>query len=194
MSETSRTPLLDTIHTPEDLRRIPEADLRQVVDELQLAHPDRAVRVVHEGPQDGRWDADRVAQAVGNLVSNALQHTEAGVEVDICCRGTDGSMTIAVHNGGPPIPASALPRLFEPFVRGEGPSASRSVGLGLYITQAIVAAHGGTIVATSSGRGGTVLMSSFGGAVCAESVAAAAKSSAAMRVGILIVSPSRPRK
>jgi PAS domain S-box-containing protein len=130
---------------------------RHALDEVHLAYPERAVEVVHRGEETGRWDADRIAQMAGNLIGNAFQHSppEAPIRVSTCI--DDDRAELVVHNEGPPIPDEARARLFAPFVRGGGAKATsgRSVGLGLYIAQRIVEAHGGTIGVTSAEGEGT---------------------------------------
>jgi signal transduction histidine kinase len=64
-------------------------------------------------------------------------------------------VTLAVHNGGPPIPPDVLPVVFEPLARGHGETAGHSIGLGLFIARAIVLAHGGDIQVSSSADAGT---------------------------------------
>ena len=64
-------------------------------------------------------------------------------------------MTLAVHNGGPPIPPEVLPFVFEPLARGGAEGGSYSIGLGLFIARAIVSAHGGNVAVTSSADDGT---------------------------------------
>ena len=138
---------------PANLREI----TREVVDEVHLSHPDREVVVEHRGEATGRWDPDRIAQVVGNLVANAFQHSRAPAVVRVSSRIEGESAEIEVQNDGPPIPDADLKRLFSPFQRGEGARATttRSVGLGLYITFAIVSAHGGRIEVESSEERGT---------------------------------------
>ena len=72
--------------------------------------------------------------------------------------GTDKEVSIHVRNSGDPIPAGDLQQLFEPFERGAGttPSSTRSVGLGLFISKQIIAAHGGTIDVRSTVKDGTI--------------------------------------
>ena len=71
-------------------------------------------------------------------------------------RGEPDALVLSVHNLGPPIPPDVLPRLFQPLQRGEGSvSAARSVGLGLYIVDQVVRAHGGTVSVQSSEETGT---------------------------------------
>lgn len=131
---------------------------RQAVDEAQLSHPEREAQVEHHGETTGRWDDDRLAQVVGNLVGNAFQHGPPGTPVRVSTRVIDDRAEIVVHNEGPPIPEGDRARLFAPFQRGQDSPATpaRSVGLGLYIAHELVAAHGGTIdVESVAGRGTT---------------------------------------
>jgi PAS domain S-box-containing protein len=131
--------------------------VRQAVEEVQLAHPEREVRVVRSGAGAGAWDGDRLAQVVTNLVNNALAYSPGGTPVRVETRAEDGSVLLRVHNEGKPIPPELLPRLFEPMTRGrhDGEAASRSVGLGLFIVSNIVRAHGGSIEVRSTEAEGT---------------------------------------
>ncbi len=127
-----------------------------VVEEVQLAHPERRILFEASGEAHGAWDADRVAQVITNLVGNAVQHSPSGTLVRVGSRGVDGMVLLEVHNEGPPIPADLLPKLFEPFRRGNGAGGSLgSVGLGLFISQRLVEAHEGTIEVTSAEGEGT---------------------------------------
>jgi PAS domain S-box-containing protein len=130
---------------PTNLREIVE----QVVDELQMTSA-RHIRIGHAGHEDGRWDADRIAQVLSNLVGNALQHAPPDAAIQIESRIDGDNAMFEVINAGPPIPSAELPGLFEPFKRGQGAgAASGSMGLGLYIAREVVAAHGGTIEVAS---------------------------------------------
>jgi signal transduction histidine kinase len=93
----------------------------------------------------------------GNLIGNAFQHSPPDAPIRVSTRIEGDDAEIVVHNDGPPISDEARPRLFAPFARGAGAKANagRSVGLGLYIAQRIVEAHGGTIGVTSSVGEGT---------------------------------------
>jgi K+-sensing histidine kinase KdpD len=138
---------------PMDLHEV----VKQVVDEVLVAHPDRHVDVVLEGEGLGEWDPDRVAQVLTNLVGNALVYSppDAPVRVRATCEGQGA--VLEVFNGGEPIPEELLPRLFEPLTRGtlkEGQS-SRSIGLGLYIVRDIVRGHGGGVDVVSTADAGT---------------------------------------
>jgi PAS domain S-box-containing protein len=138
-----------------------DASIREIVhsacDEVQLSHPDRQCLLRHSGRDVGRWDADRLAQLVGNLVSNAFEHSPAASPVIVATDGRPEALLLTVHNIGDPIPEAERARLFQPFERGRDSKASaqRSLGLGLYISKQIVAAHGGTIAVRSSPEQGT---------------------------------------
>ena len=78
--------------------------------------------------------------------------------ISIMVRGITDDVEVAVHNFGPVIPANQVHQIFNPLHRIEGdkPVAPReNLGLGLYITERIVAAHGGTIRVESSEDKGT---------------------------------------
>ncbi len=139
-----------------------EADLEPVVDqvleELRPSYPDRELRLEKHGWTGGCWDPDRLAQVAGNLVANALKYGAAGSPVTVTLRGTEDAVTLSVHSEGEPIPPEILPSLFRPWQRGASGSdpAERSVGLGLFIVDRVVSAHGGRVeVASEVGRGTT---------------------------------------
>jgi PAS domain S-box-containing protein len=118
----------------------------QVFDEVLLTQPSRKGTIVHDGEADGMWDPDRLAQVIGNLLSNAFQHSPPSSTVRLTTRGDREGVTIDVHNEGTPISPDDLARLFAPFERGTDASASgRSIGLGLYISRQIIEAHAGRI-------------------------------------------------
>jgi signal transduction histidine kinase len=121
-------------------------------------YPDRDATVEHTGEEWGEWDVDRIAQVVGNLVSNAFQHGSSGGVVRLETRGDTHDVFISVRNDGTPIPPADLGRLFQPFQRGthSNPHSGRSVGLGLFISSQIVSAHGGAIDVQSTREDGTV--------------------------------------
>jgi PAS domain S-box-containing protein len=130
--------------------------VRQVIDELDDANPEWALRLDHLGDTSGAWDVDRLAQVFSNLVANAVQHGEPGDGVRVLLDGSRPQfLQIEIHNQGT-IPAELVPRLFEPLSGGQRRmERSRGLGLGLYITREIVKAHGGTIDVRSDETSGT---------------------------------------
>jgi signal transduction histidine kinase len=138
---------------PVDLRAL----CHHAIDELATAHPGNIIALEAVGDCSGVWDGDRLAQVLSNLIGNAIQHGGGGA---ITLRIVDDKeeVTIDVHNKGEPIPADLLPAIFDPFRQGEAHAKrqSLSVGLGLYIVQQIVLAHGGRIdVRSREGEGTT---------------------------------------
>jgi signal transduction histidine kinase len=134
-----------------------EADLlplvRQIIDDMQVLYPRRTLTLAVSGDTSASIDPDRAAQVISNLVTNAITYSPADTPVRVVLEGLADSVNLAVHNQGPPIPAEIMPRLFEAFERG---AADRSgLGLGLYIAQQIVEAHGGSIEVRSDAASGT---------------------------------------
>ena len=84
-------------------------------------------------------------EAAGNLASNALRHCPGGGTIRVSLTREDGSACLSVDNDGPAVPAEELPRLFEPFYRGDRSRSrcSGGTGLGLAIVRAAALAHGG---------------------------------------------------
>jgi signal transduction histidine kinase len=131
---------------------------RQTVEELAALHPQRVVNFEASGPLQGQWDRARLTQAFSNVISNAVQHGSAKTPINVVIRGDVDEVTLAVQNYGAIIPESEVDRIFNPMHRLEAdkPVAPReNLGLGLYITERIVAAHAGTIDVESSEEKGT---------------------------------------
>jgi sigma-B regulation protein RsbU (phosphoserine phosphatase) len=136
-----------------DLREVTELAL----DELRNAMPDRRITLVSVGNAHGLWDPARLTQVVSNLVGNALTHGGSSSPVEVRVDASGGDVSLSVRNYGPVIPAELMPTLFEPFRRGGAQDHRvRGLGLGLYIAQQVVSAHGGTIDVDSTEEDGTV--------------------------------------
>jgi two-component system sensor histidine kinase BaeS len=102
-------------------------------------------------------DADKLLQVFINLLSNSLAHTAAGGRIDISVRGKKDRRVIQFQDSGRGIAAGDLPHVFERFYRADK-SRSRHTGgsgLGLAIVDAIIKAHGGTIIVKSARGKGT---------------------------------------
>jgi len=110
-------------------------------------------------------DADRIAQVLNNLLSNALRHTPADGAVRIvasraqqagCATSDTDTICIRVIDTGPGIPPDDLPHVFDRFWRADRgrARAQGGAGLGLAIARQLVLAHGGTIgVESKPGKG-----------------------------------------
>jgi len=110
------------------------------------------------GETRGCWDPGRMTQVLSNLLSNASSYGAPGkpIHVRIDGRAAD-EVTIEVTNEGDPIPTDVLPIIFDPFRRGRGAGVRNNggIGLGLYIAEQIVVAHGGRITVASGSEEGT---------------------------------------
>lgn len=134
--------------------------VRELASETMAANPGCEVIVETTGDLTGEWDRERIAQAFGNLIGNAVQHGKPGCPVNVCVAGHKEQVTIEVTNEGAVIPREELNAIFNPMKTREssrlepvGPTGS--LGLGLYIAERIVKAHNGTIDVTSSEEDGT---------------------------------------
>jgi signal transduction histidine kinase len=136
---------------PADLRVI----LGDIIDEVQCAEPLTTIDFTAGQDLTCEWDGERLSQLLWNLVMNAIQHGRAkriGVRVE----NEHGPVLIEVHNEGPPIPQEVMANLFDPLLRARYAEQHRvGLGLGLFICNEIVKAHGGTIAVTSTPDAGT---------------------------------------
>jgi sigma-B regulation protein RsbU (phosphoserine phosphatase) len=143
---------------PIDLTRFDLNDVcRQVIDETQLTHPERPLRVDVRGDLTGVWDRDRMYQLLANLVGNAVYHGEPLSPIELRIDGGETEVVIDVANQGEPIPQATLPFIFDAFRKGRTihPSRTQGLGLGLFIVREIARSHGGAIAVTSSASDGT---------------------------------------
>ncbi|WP_225803031.1 cell wall metabolism sensor histidine kinase WalK [Streptomyces sp. NK15101] len=141
-------------------------DARELVEACRTAHSARAaaagvaLEVMGAGPGTVRLhgDPDRLRQALGNLVDNAVRHTAPGGGVRLELEERDEMVRIAVRDTGSGIPAADLPRLFDRFWRADASRgrATGGSGLGLSIARQIVADHHGAVEVTSEVGVGSV--------------------------------------
>lgn len=105
------------------------------------------VEVVGE-PRVVPADPVRLDQVLGNLLTNAIKYGSPGTAISVVLRFVDGeTVEISVTNHGRGIPEADLPLIFDRFYRSRDSAAStvEGLGIGLYIVQGLVAAHGGRI-------------------------------------------------
>jgi signal transduction histidine kinase len=128
---------------------------KAATDEAIGANPQRQITVAIEGDLRGAFDRDRVHQAMTNLISNAVHHSESDIEVH-AFEGDDGhAIFTEVTSHGDPIPDDIRRRIFDPFAHFDGASPRKGLGLGLYIVQQIALAHGGGCSVRSDDTGTT---------------------------------------
>ncbi|WP_418957535.1 sensor histidine kinase [Streptomyces tritici] len=141
-----------------------ELDLRELLEAAGTAHRPQAeaagvtLEVRAPYPVYVTGDADRLRQAVGNLVGNALRATAPGSRVTLSLAPRGELAVVEVRDTGKGIPAEHLPHLFDRFWRADASRgrATGGSGLGLSIARQIVTDHQGTIdVASTVGVGTT---------------------------------------
>ncbi|MDN5571213.1 MAG: HAMP domain-containing histidine kinase [Propionibacteriaceae bacterium] len=124
------------------------------VSDAQVAGPDHDWAVtVPDGPVLADVDRNRIHQVLVNLFANARTHTPPGTSVHTHLSVEGGDAVIRVADDGPGIPEAVRPTLFERFTRADTArvrtGTTSSTGLGLAIVAAVVAAHGGSVLAES---------------------------------------------
>ena len=101
------------------------------------------------------FDYDRIVQVLSNLLGNAMKFTQSGGAVALHVERQAELLVFTVRDNGVGIPQASLPHIFERFWNIDS-DTRRGIGLGLYICENIIQAHGGTIGAESEpGKGAT---------------------------------------
>jgi signal transduction histidine kinase len=102
-------------------------------------------------------DPDRIAQAIGNLISNAIKYTPAGGKVTVTATATSSELCLKISDTGPGIEPEEQARIFEPFYRSQQQRRfPKGLGLGLTIAHDWVVAHNGRLALDSTpGLGST---------------------------------------
>jgi signal transduction histidine kinase len=130
--------------------------VEQSAESLQQGAREREIDVSLVPPVDRltvHVDPNRLAQAITNLLANALKFTEAGGRVTITCEANGEEAIISLRDTGCGFPAEMLDDLFKPFRQIERNEARGGLGLGLALVRGIVELHSGHIRAHSAGKG-----------------------------------------
>ncbi len=134
-------------------------ELPRIVNHVcELLRPEAAARSIQivttlpESLPPLQADPVRLTQALMNLVINAIQAVEREGRIEVTARVTGDSVAVAVRDNGPGIPPATLAPIFDPYFTTK-PEGS---GLGLWIAQQIVTAHGGSLKAQNGASGGAV--------------------------------------
>ena len=130
------------------------SETRDLFDYFEAWAEEHAVALTLTGAASVVGDRLMLRRALSNLLSNAIRHTPRGDDVLVSMRRHADTVTLAVENPGPVIPAEHLHKLFDRFYHVD-PSRQRNgdgTGLGLAICKSIVEAHGGTISVRSDDK------------------------------------------
>ncbi|PWU21492.1 MAG: hypothetical protein C5B49_02585 [Bdellovibrio sp.] len=118
-----------------------------------------AVSVASSVPLVGDIDHDRILQVLSNLVANAVKFIQHGGQIILEAREAKSEIQIRVEDNGPGISSDLIPKIFKRFSQLDQKDRT-GLGLGLYISQAIVESHGGRIhVQSELGKGANFVVS-----------------------------------
>lgn len=119
--------------------------INDLINEARLAYPGENYKT--SMPDSLLWavDSDRLAQAIGNLLSNARRHGNANAVVTLSLYLRDDNLMIDVSNEAEEIDPTLVASLFSPFKKSSSTHGRTGLGLGLYITKEIISGHGGEL-------------------------------------------------
>lgn len=120
----------------------------------RLTQENYSVDLQLEEAVSGKWDKVRIEQVITNLVSNAIKYGNHK-PITIIVKNHGSKALLQVIDQGIGIPADQHQRIFARFERGSQVDKVKGLGIGLYITQQIITAHGGTIAITSKTDSGS---------------------------------------
>lgn len=132
---------------PFDLRSLIDESLERMSEVAE--HAGVALRFAPGTPVEGVWDRSRLEQVLLNLLTNAFKYGP-GAPVDLGLEAREEEVTVSLRDHGIGIASEDQPRIFERFERAVSVKHYGGLGLGLYITQQIVEAHGGRIEVESA--------------------------------------------
>src|SRR5262245_27538308 len=135
--------------------------VREVVEryrpQWEMAHSPVKVELLGESPK-GRWDSLRMEQAISNLLNNAIKYG-SGKPIELTISSDRSGARISIQDSGSGISKADQARIFNRFERAGSIGSYGGLGLGLYITRQIVAAHAGSIsIQSEVGKGATFII------------------------------------
>jgi PAS domain S-box-containing protein len=133
------------------LQPVPIAEVSREI--VEATPPPEGVSVEVEVPDDlvAVTDPQRFDQVVSNLLTNAYRY--GGPEIVVAGESKNGSVFVSISDNGPGVDAKLVPRMFDPFERGQGSGEVGGSGLGLAIVKMLVEASNGEISYDPNGGG-----------------------------------------
>jgi signal transduction histidine kinase len=140
------------------------AEMREAASRTEREHPQRSITVQAPDTLPITADRDRIGQVLTNLLDNAIKYSPGGGPVTVTAEARGDGVAVTVADEGIGVTPEQAERIFERFYQADDGAGARrpgGLGLGLYITRAIVLAHGGEISAEpnlAAGRGTLIRM------------------------------------
>jgi chemotaxis family two-component system sensor kinase Cph1 len=126
-----------------------EVDVANIINDLisesRLGYPGVNYEVTMPNSLIWNLDPDRLAQAVGNLLSNARHHSIGGAAINLSIHAENNQLVIEVSNQADEIEPEVVASLFSPFKKSSTTRGRTGLGLGLYISHEIISGHGGEL-------------------------------------------------
>ena len=143
--------------------------LEEVTDLYQLIAEEKSIQIESRFSSPGYVEVDpnRMRQAFGNLLDNAVKYTPSGGLVEIECDTKDEEVVVTIRDNGMGIPPAEQNRIWDRLYRGDTSRSQRGLGLGLSLVKAVVEAHAGTISLKSEPGKGSEFIVTLAAAVAA---------------------------
>lgn len=137
-----------------DLKSIVSSAVETSLPLIEKGHHEFTLKL-HAGPLPVSADAARIAQVIGNLLTNAAKYTPHGGKIKLAVEQDGNEAVISVSDNGIGIPAESLESVFDMFsqVGRNMAHAQGGLGIGLSLVRQLVSLHGGTVAAISEGEG-----------------------------------------
>jgi signal transduction histidine kinase len=133
-------------------------EVGDAVGRVRREHPQRSISITAPESLPLHADRDRLGQVISNLLENAVKYSPDGGPIEVVAERRGGEVEVRVSDTGLGIPAEHRENVFERFYQADGDAGRRrfgGLGLGLYISRAIVDAHGGRIWAAANVEAGS---------------------------------------
>lgn len=131
--------------------------IEKAIAPLELQAKEKYQQIIIKGHEKimFKHDTDWTAEALINIIKNAIEHTKTGGEIEIKTEETPLSVQIYIKDNGEGISKEELPRIFKRFYKGDSSTNPTSIGIGLALSKLIIEAQGGSITVTSEAGKGT---------------------------------------